>query len=191
MKERFLFPFAILILAISSCRESYDIVREDSLEKEANVRISNFTRYNQTVSGRKIWKLTAKEAYLYRQDQTESKIIVYNFSFEQFNENEQSTGLLTADRGEVNYQDQKMLLTGNIVSTDETGRLLRGQKMTYDIESKILSSDETVTIIEKGLSTVCRRGVLVDRESGRQICRSPAGEHVRTQGSQDFDDVFH
>ncbi len=179
----------LLFASLQSCQEGYRPVNENHREKDANIRINNFIRQSVTPEGKTEWILKAEESYLFRKNQAESRISVYGFEFLQYDTKGKRTGRLTADRGEVNYEEQKLHLTGNVVFLDDSGRTITAPNMDYDMETKILTSDDAVKILENNLTTICRKGIVVEKEKNRQVCRFPSGEHRQTPGSK-VDDIF-
>jgi hypothetical protein len=78
--------FYLFFLLIISCKDEYPILKEESRETFANLRFSNFRKIQYKGIGIKKWELQSEEAYIYQDEnqQKVKKIIVYNFTFEQF-----------------------------------------------------------------------------------------------------------
>lgn len=175
---------AVFVIFGAACQEGYRVVEENAREKGANIRLNNFTRTSVKVDGTPEWQVDAREAYIYQKEGKESNIITYDFEFKQFDDRGKVTSTLTAERGEINYEEQQLRLTGGVLykSAEQT---IETEKMRFDIETEIVSSDDPVKIIEGASVTRCRRGVVVDRPNERQVCKSPVGLSVSVPGAGD------
>lgn len=186
----------ILILCIligipAACGESYPTIPDQSLEKGASIRMGNFYRESLTTEGKKAWDLQAEEAYIYRRNRQISSIIAYNFHFRQYDEREKVIARIQAIRGEIDYNNNILYLTGDVVYSGSSHRTIESDKMEFDRESGIIRSQLPVTIRDRGLYTHCSRGIEVDQKNERQICKGSAGVHSRRPSSDGgVDDIF-
>ncbi len=144
----------------------------DVLEKGASIRLKNFSRKSFAIDGVEEWDLASKDAYIFRQGEKESRIIAYQLNFQQF-EKGRKTGLVTAERGEIDYENRILHLSGKVEFKDAE-RHVKSEQLTYNMNEKILETTESVVLIEAGSTTHCRRGITVNRETNVQVCRSPA-----------------
>ncbi len=171
-----IFSLLFLLCLPFSCEKGYRVEEDRSREPGASVRINNLSREAVTAEGLLEWRLKAADAYLFRSNGSgESKIIVYGFNMEQFDRDRGSLGVVTGDRGEVDYANRVIHLTGNVAFNDGTGKSVTGGKMDYNMEEKMLVSDSPVVLTDSGVITHCRKGIIIDKEKGQQICKSPAG----------------
>lgn len=169
---------ALLTLAVLlACGKTPE--ESDVLEKGASIRLKNFSRKSFTMDGREEWDLGSEDAYIFRDGDKESRIIAYNLTFQQF-EKGKKTGLVKAARGEIDYKNKILYLSGKVEFKDPE-RQVSSEKLTYKMDEKILETTESVILIEAGSTTHCRRGITVNRETNVQVCRSPA--IVRVQRS--------
>ncbi|MBI3395351.1 MAG: LPS export ABC transporter periplasmic protein LptC [Spirochaetia bacterium] len=181
------------LLSLTACKDdAFVLVKERTREMDANIRLRDFKRTSLFPSGKKEWTLTAGEAYIYRKDQEQKRTVAYDFKFEQFDLTGRTVGILTGERGDIDYDKHAVEITGKVSYLEPGKSVMNGEKMRMDLETKILTSDDLVVITEGDTVTRCRRGVIADREHGRQTCRSPAIVRASTGGkSENFDDVFH
>ncbi|MBE7438514.1 MAG: LPS export ABC transporter periplasmic protein LptC [Spirochaetales bacterium] len=167
--------------------DSYRRVEEDLREKNASVRLKNFERTSYAAAGEKLWHIKAEETYIYQTDDAESLIIAYDFSFAQY-EGQNEIGRLIAVRGEINYETRVITVTEK-VEYRAPGQIFSGSSMDYNMDTSVLESKKPVTIQEKGLSTLCRGGIMVDRTQEREVCRNPAGVAVGSDSGA-FEQLF-
>ena len=186
--------FIILFSAALSwgCGESYRTILENNRESGETVRLYKFVRQSVNQKGKTEWIMNAEEAYIFREKDQESKIIAYNFIFHQYNIR---TGkLLTnlnAGRGEIDYLNQKVYLNENVTFKESDTRHGIGTSMEYDMETKIISSNQEVVIYDGGTKTVCTKGIEIDRENKREVCKGPSAIHRQAEGShQNYNDLF-
>ena len=173
---------AALLFVTAACQEGYRVVREDARETGANIRLNNFVRNSVLVTGEREWNVTATEAYIYQTDGKETNIIAYEFEFTQFDEKGKVHSTLTAERGEIDYEEQKMHLSGEVLYKSSE-QIIETEKLAYEIETEVVTSDVHVRIREGSSVTNCRKGVVVDRLNERQVCKSPVGLSISTPGT--------
>lgn len=186
----------VLITLTLACDDDYRTLKDDAREKGASVRISNFARESVDDYGRPRWYLKSGEAYLYRSDEKEgeSRIIVYDFEMEQYDNQGVSQGLLMGDVGNVDYENQKVHVKGNVKFVEGPEKEILADEMDYDMSSKILTSDSPVIIKERGVYTRCETGIIVEKEVDRQVCKNPAGYTQKQEGGEPveaIDGLFH
>lgn len=182
-----------LLLTFFSCAEETRTIEDRSLEKGADVKISNFYRLSLDEAGRKEWEITAGEAYIFTNKKETSQIIAYNFTFRQFSEDGKILTNINAVRGEVDYIDNKLYLTGDVKYVGSNNRIITSSKMEYDKEEQVISSTAPVTITDKTVITKCLKGIRVEQETNRQICIKPEGYYKsnKTEKSEPaFEDIF-
>ena len=177
----------------AGCSEEEKIVRDEGLEKGAQVKINKFYRQSLTMDGKMEWELYAEEAYIYQEGSEQSKIVAYNFSFEQFNPKGVKVASIKAVRGEINREKDKLYLTSNVSFKSDKNRTIYADEMEYDVEEKILTSKDPVVIQESGLYLKCNRGITYYYQEQKQVCRGTAGVHSRSSnnnGNEGVDDIF-
>lgn len=164
----------VLSLALAAgCSDAYREIKEDVREPDATIRITDFVRESVAVDGRRAWIVRAKEAFLFQDGEQMERIVAYDFSFTQYDENNRPADLLIADRGEVDYNSDLIRLSGNVRYDSANGRRVTGESMEYDRLSQIASSDGPLTIIDRASTVRCERGAEIDNENNRQVCRGP------------------
>lgn len=175
----------------SGCQETYPTVEDQSMEKGAAVKLGKFHRQAMAAAGHLAWELRGSEAYIFEKKRKQTRIVAYGFEFKQYDEKGKAIATVRAVRGEVDYDAKKLYLTGSVEFENDARRIM-SQKMQYDIEEKIVTSDAPVVISERNLYTRCTRGIFVDQKSQRQVCRGPAGTHTRPAGKSEsgIDDIF-
>jgi len=196
MRTGSLIPLLLFFTFFPECSESYRNVFEHKREIGESLRLFRFTRQSVTGDGKIEWELRAEEAYLYNQNETRSKIIAYDFAFDQYEvDSGKKSGVITAKRGEIDYQKKRLQLDGDVVFQETSGRRVSSESMSYDMETEVVTSDVLVTIVEGGRTTNCTRGVIIDRQSEKEICKGPNILQIhRPKGpgdEEDFDDIFH
>lgn len=194
-KSLFVTLTALLPITLS-CEDDYRILQDDAREKGASVRITNFAREAVDDQGRPRWYLKSEEAYLYRsrEKEGESRIIVYEFQMEQYDNQGQSQGVLVGDVGHVDYENQTVHVEGNVKFVEGPEKEILADDMDYDMSTKILTSESPVVIKEKGIFTRCQSGIIVEREIERQVCKSPAGYTEKKEGDEPVEAIeglFH
>jgi LPS export ABC transporter protein LptC len=192
-----MFLIWILSFGLNSCNKDFPLIHEDTREKGANVRISDFKRHSVLTDGTPQWYLQSKEAYLFTEKNINTKIIVYEFNMDLFDASGNPSGTITAFRGELNYEEKTINLEGDVEVDDGAGRILQAQKMSYNTETEIIETESEVVLTENGMKTVCRRGIVVDKTKNRQLCRSPIGYKMTDESgessgnSSSFDNIFN
>ena len=175
----------------TSCKETYRTVDDRSLEKGAAVKLGSFHRQAIAAAGHRAWELRGSEAYIFEQKRKQTRMVAYGFEFKQYDEKGKTIATVRAIRGEVDYEAKRLYLTGN-VEFENNARTILSQKMQYDLEEKIVTSDAPVVISERNLYTRCAGGIRVDQKTQRQVCRGPSGTHTRPPGKSEggVDDIF-
>ncbi len=179
----------ILLLVLAGCQRSP--LQDDSLEKGASIRLKDFSRKSFTIDGKEEWDLKAREAYIYRtagSAEKESRIIAYGLEFQQFDKGKR-TGLIKAERGEIDYKKKALNLTGKVSFADDKRRV-ESEELKYTMEDKVIESSASVLLVEAGSTTHCRKGITVNRSTNVQTCRMPAVIRVTRPGDkQGFEDL--
>jgi len=184
-------PFCILLFAavliLPACKKNITST-SDYREQGADIRLRDFDRKSYTIDGKEEWDLAAQEAYVYRTEDKESRIIVYGVDFQQY-ENGKKTGRIKAERGDIDYKKKLLNLSGKVTFVDPT-RSVSSEHLTYAMEDKILESKDSVLLVEGTTTTHCRRGITVNRETNVQVCRAPAVLRITREGDQKgFEDL--
>ena len=194
MKLNLVIFSAFLSIFCVSCAESYRTVFEENRETGESIRLYKFERQSVDESGRTLWDMKAEEAYIFRKDDTETKIVAYNFHFIQFST---TTGKIQTDlqagRGEIDNEGNKVFLSGGVVFKETPTKYGETSSMEYDMGTKIISSNEKVVIYDDGRTTRCLKGIEVDKENEREVCKGPAVIQRKLEGadeSQDQNDLF-
>lgn len=173
-------------------------MKDETREPGADVFITNFQRMSVRSDGKFEWLLKAKEAYLFQNENDEnSRIVVYHFSMDQYDAEGNVSGVITADRGEIDYENQEMLLKGDVVFREGELKSFEGESMTYNMDKKVLSSDGPVVIKERDIYTECLGGLVVEKAKEKQICKRPSGyttssgENKGENGPGEIEGLFH
>ncbi len=189
------FASTALVLAalamLPACGGDTVIIADKNLEPGANIKLGNFYREAVDVDGNKDWEISATEAYIFQERGGQSRIVTYNFTFEQYDARQRKIASITADRGEINYKDRRLYLEGEVEYKGKTRRI-EAEKMEYQMDDKVVTSRVPVKLWEGGTFTNCRGGVVVDNKKDRQVCKGPAGVRVSTKGKKGggIDDIF-
>jgi len=183
--------FYLFFLLIISCKDEYPLLKEESRETFANLRFSNFKKIQYKGIGIKKWELQSEEAYVYQDENQQKikKIIVYNFTFEQFLPEK---AFFKAKKAVLDQQENKMFLEGDAEFSDKEIQL-KSDSLTYDMEKGIIDTDHTVILKRKNTELKCLKGLYYDKKNDLQICRSPAGtiiQNNRTQKNKDETNNF-
>jgi LPS export ABC transporter protein LptC len=181
------------ILPLFGCGQDYKKVFEQQRERGESVRLYKFTRQATDGSGKTEWLLSGEEAYLYKKNDEQSKIVVYNFRYEQYDpENNSVTGTLTSVRGEIDYETGRVRLKGGVKYVDNAGRTTESEALDYNLETKIITSDVPVVLKEGGRTTNCLKGVYIDRNTNREICKGPSILQLHREDEEEgLDELFH
>lgn len=162
------------VLFLSGCSDDLEMVTEDRREPDADIRIQNFLRWSVHISGRQEWSIKAEEAFLYEENSQYARIVVYDFTFQEFDDAGQWLDTITGQRGEVNYRDQYLQLEGDVTYKGANNRYVEAGQMRYDMQNRIIRSESAVKIIEGDTVTNCTRGAVIEIDANRQICRGPS-----------------
>lgn len=159
---------------LSACPEGYRVVNEEVRETDAGIRIKNFRRESVLTDGSKQWFVEADEAFIYQKGKQPERIIAYKFRFEQYDSEGNLLDVMTADRGEIDQDDEMFYLSGNVYfKGKDKQRTIRAEEVEYDRIDEVLTSEKPILIIEEGLVTRCTRGAKVDYANNRQVCKGP------------------
>ena len=191
---KLIFFSSFLLIFSVSCAESYRTVFEENRETGESIRLYKFDRQSVDDSGRTMWDMNAEEAYIFRKNDTETKIVAYNFHFVQYST---TTGKIQTDlqagRGEIDNDSNKVFLSGGVVFKETPTRYGETSSMEYDMGTKIITSNEKVVIYDDGRTTRCLKGIEVDKENEREVCKGPAVIQRQQEGadqSQEPNDLF-
>lgn len=167
----------ILLLFFNYCTQDYKLLKEESREQYANLRFSKFKRIEYKGIGIKKWELTSEEAYFYQEEKTEElqKIIVYNFTFNQFLP---QPSTFKAEKAYLDYSNEIMKLEGNAEYQDKE-IILKSNYLEYNLKNDILNSNEKVSIKRKGSELDCLNGFYYNKIENIQICRKPSGKYIQ------------
>lgn len=119
---------------------------EAEREKGSTVSFRNFKKDQYDSSGQVLWKLRAEEAYLFA---NEKRYVMYGLDFDQY-EDGKFKSKLTGKKGDINQTSKIIRLEGNIVLRTVENRILKAKSLSYNEETKELSSDEEVSIDANG-----------------------------------------
>jgi LPS export ABC transporter protein LptC len=105
------------------------------------------TRPVETVKGKVLWRLGAERAYVFR-DTT----LIYDVHLSFYNIDGKISSVLTSDSGYV-FPSGDMLAKGNVVVTSmESGRILKTETLSWKQKrKKIVSGDSVTIIVEDGV----------------------------------------
>lgn len=165
--------YLLIFLILLFCKNDYPVLKEESREKLANLRFSNFKRIQYKGIGLKKWELRSEESYIYNNNDNQiEKIIVYNFIFEQFIPNKVT---FKSNKAILDYKSNKMYLEGNAEYYDKEITIY-SNSLIYDMEKDILDTKVPVKIKRKNIETDCLKGLYYSKKEEIQICRNPAGK---------------
>jgi LPS export ABC transporter protein LptC len=101
----------------------------------------------ETVKGKVLWRLGAERAYVFR-DTT----LIYDVHLSFYNIDGKISSVLTSDSGYV-FPSGDMLAKGNVVVTSmESGRILKTETLSWKQKrKKIVSGDSVTIIVEDGV----------------------------------------
>jgi len=179
--------FYLFFLLIISCKDEYPILKEESRETFANLRFSNFRKIQYKGIGIKKWELQSEEAYVYqdKNQQNVKKIIVYNFTFEQFLPEK---AFFKAKKAVLDQQENKMFLEGDAEFSDKEIQL-KSDSLIYEVEKGILDTEHPVILKRKNTELKCLKGLYYDKKNDLQICRKPAGTIIQNNRTQNKDET--
>lgn len=166
--------YKLLLLFFFSCSQQHPVLKEEGREPFATLRFSDFHRIQYKGIGIKKWELDAKEAYIYNDQKTNEtlKIILYDLNFHQILPSETT---IVSKKAYVDYKENKMYIVGESSYKDKE-ILVKGSELSYDLEKEILSSDKEVTIIKKGNTIQCLKGLYYSKKEEIEICKKPSGQ---------------
>lgn len=183
----------LLTIGLPGCRDAFKLIQEDARESGATVRLQNFQRQEVSADGKQRWWIEAEEAFIYMNANKQEKLIVYNFIFLEFDDAGHLRNDVRAHRAELDYQKQLMYINGNIKSIGGS-RSIQAEALTYNMQTKIMETDQPVIISDEGLYTRCSRGATIDTERNRQVCRgstvikeSKPGPEPASDGNNELD----
>lgn len=131
-----------------------------------------------TEDGVKRSLVEADTAYLYDATQTaELKKVKVTF----YDENGGISSVLTANEGTYFQQTGGMTARGNVIGTSPDGRTLRTTELTYEPNSKKVSTDKAFTFVRNG-NTLQGDGFVSDVDFSNIVVERPRGLEGGTGG---------
>ena len=170
---RLLIQIFFLFILLMQCEDGFREVEQNGVEDAASIYLDNFTRESSDLNGNKKWLIHAKKAFVYLDGSDQSRLIVYNFQFTEYDDTGKMRNTVTANRGEIDYTQKLLYLDGQVVSQNTFGRTVRSEKMQFNMETKIFTSNVEVHIIDKFTSLICANGARIDMENNKQVCLGP------------------
>ncbi len=162
--------FLLFIFVVYDCKKENSLRIENERESGSTISLRNFTRDAFNEKGDLIWKLKAKEAFVFVND---NKSIFYGLDFDQY-EKGKVKSKLTGDRAEIDQKLKTLVVNGNIDLITEDSRHLKAEELIYDLEKETLNTDKPVTIIMKG-TTIKGIGMEADKGLNKVKILKPAG----------------
>lgn len=172
MKFNHLFILVFLLTNVN-CNDGFKEVTDKNIEKPSSIYLDNFRRESLNLDGKKKWFITANKAFVYMDGSQQSRLIVYEFEFIEYDENGSMRNTVIANRGDIDYSENILHLDGNVISKNSMGRIVESQKMKYDMEEKIFTSNSRVKIVDRGTLLVCSTGAIIDVQNNKQTCLGP------------------
>ncbi|MFN3603670.1 MAG: LPS export ABC transporter periplasmic protein LptC [Leptonema sp. (in: bacteria)] len=168
--------------------QSYPTLKEEEKEPFANLRISKFHRIHYKGLGIKKWELNSEEAYIYNEQKTNEvyKIIVYEFSFEQFLP---SKAYLQSKKAVLDYKNNQLYLIGDSEYKD-TELMVSGNELYYNLENEVLFTDSEVEIKKDKNKIQCLKGIYYSKKEGIQKCKKPKGQLLQNRDKKDTNNNF-
>lgn len=160
---------AFLIFNFGPCKKIPIKRIDNERESGSTVTLHNFQRDAFNDSGVLQWRLSAKEAYLFLE---ENKTVVYSMILDQYEKGEYKSKII-ADKGELNHKEKKVKLNGNI-NVKTSDKELLAEELFYDLEGESLESDKKVTIITDTL-TLKGQGLSADKNLSKFTIKKPEG----------------
>ncbi|PJZ69528.1 LPS export ABC transporter periplasmic protein LptC [Leptospira perolatii] len=158
----------ILFFTLASKKEAKYTRVESERETGSTISFRNFKRDQYDEQGKLLWKLKAKESFVFV---GEGRTVFYDIDFEQFEDGKFKSALV-GDKGEINHKTKMMLLNGNILLKTDGNRILRAKSLEYNTETKKVSSDEEV-IIEADGTTIRGVGLRADKDLNKYTILRP------------------
>lgn len=170
MNNKSIILFLISTLALFQCKKENSLRIENERESGSTISLRNFKRDAFNDKGELIWKLNAKEAFVYADT---NKSIFYGLNFDQYDKGKVNSKL-KSDRGEIDQKAKKLVLNGNIDLITDDSKHLKAEELTYDLETEQLNTDKPVTILMKG-TTIRGVGLEADKGLNKVKILKPAG----------------
>ena len=117
--------FLLFIFVVYDCKKENSLRIENERESGSTISLRNFTRDAFNEKGDLIWKLKAKEAFVFVND---NKSIFYGLDFDQY-EKGIVKSKLTGDRAEIDQKAKTLLVNGNITIVDKDGNEIPSKYM--------------------------------------------------------------
>ncbi len=189
MKLKRKIKYVFLFILIIKCNNPFRVIEEGPKEtqdapKNQSLYIKNFRHTFINSKSMKVWELRGEHTYIYQSDTKgipniikEAHTLAYNFEFEQFASETNKNSILKATRGEYRPEINLITLEGKVSYREENEKEVTGEKMQYDIQNKILTSEKEVLL--KDLSrqskgqTLCKGGIFIDIMKNKQVCKLP------------------
>lgn len=145
---KILFCIILLMFLLSNCQKVVYTKIENEKESGSSMSIKKFKRYSYNLEGKLQWELISDESYIFSES---NRTIFYKITFNQFEKGKKQSEL-KADKADLNNQEKKLYLFGNIVAitSDKERKKLIADELVYDMETEELSTDKKVSIITQG-----------------------------------------
>lgn len=145
------------MISFLGCQEKKTERVSGDTEIGSSVAIRNFHRESFSEEGVVNWKLDADESYVFAET---GKTVLYKFRFEQMVDGK-TDSIVTSDKGILDNSEDSLVLEGDIVMNTSDNRVLKTEKLVYDLEEKTLSSDADVVVYSEG-TTIYGKGLRAD-----------------------------
>ncbi len=120
----------------------------------------------------------------------QSRIISYNLRYKHYNQKAEESFSLQAKRGDWDQSKDKILLAGNVrYEESKRQRQVYTEQMEYDKEQALLLGTRPVRIYQKGLHSLCQKGIIIRLASQRHRCYAPQ-LHLLRGKALDFKELF-
>ncbi len=195
---RVMYLVFISCFSLAFCSENYRLLvppptqeEQESQGKLKQIYLHNFRHQTVDDEGRLLWELQAKKAFVLQDlsaaagRQSEgglslvgktvsgiTNIVAYDFYYVDY-DNQQPIIKLRALHGNYDQVQSKLFLQGRVQYKDNKNVHIHSEKIDYDMRKRLLSSTKAVRLHKDGFYTLCQKGVVIDLNSGHQLCRSP------------------
>ena len=174
--------FLCYLMLGAACRDNYRIIQDNlDLEEQrdaygALIVLYNFQRQTVDKLGRTDWNLKARKAAVFQDGlaQKFKRLLAYDLHFIQYRANATNIDFeLQSQKGDLNAQQQQLDLSGETLFKDSQKRIMRSNRMRYDLKEKLLTTTAPVWLQTPSVKSLCRKGIHLKLGSDSQICRAP------------------
>lgn len=135
----------ILIVAIAGgiyllFKDDHRNMKAASSSKGSTMEFSNIELSEKDKEGHPVWVVKAKHVEM---TQDKNRALLQGLTADFYKDDNEIH--LTADKGEVNRQEQTVYIEGHVEGTSKDGMVLHAENLSYDGKTEILSTDKFFT----------------------------------------------